>query len=424
MNPVNENSNKNFPRESEIAKNISEIQIHGDTIFSKSTEESPLPITKLKERKCHVIDYLRSNIPFIGILTAFGAELVYEVLSYFSENVAGKFIAVLLQKMGKYPVDNIENSLKQINNIEDNMKKATDCIYSHLEKIAKSDDLKGITKMCGIIHYLANDKDASEDENLKLITYAIPYVIESIVNEGEIDESQKFLIDEFFDNFVEKLEDKELLNGAVTLLTSMIESRDGDLIGKAKKIINDKFIKKVNETVKNPEYPERFDGIVKFLVSMIKSKDIELINSANKVMDDEFTKKFDENLKNYVNTDGKIKEHTSQVGRMIDLLTCMIRSKGVLKDKAVNILKEGPFGMEFFKKYSSNWDNIVICFDVRMLITSLLSDNLLHEDQVLMKKLFGQEIAKNISKYNDVESLVSKWSTDELFENLTFFKKS
>ena len=80
--------------------------------------------------------------------------------------------------------------------------------------------------------------------------------------------------------------------------------------------------------------------------------------------------------------------------------------------------------MEFFKKYSSNWDNIVICFDVRMLITSLLSDNLLHEDQVLMKKLFGQEIAKNISKYNDVESLVSKWSTDELFENLTFFKKS
>ena len=59
-----------------------------------------------------------------------------------------------------------------------------------------------------------------------------------------------------------------------------------------------------------------------------------------------------------------------------------------------------------------------------MLITSLLSDNLLHEDQVLMKKLFGQEIAKNISKYNDVESLVSKWSTDELFENLTFFKKS
>ena len=61
MNPVNENSNKNFPRESEIAKNISEIQIHGDTIFSKSTEESPLPITKLKERKYHVIDYLRST---------------------------------------------------------------------------------------------------------------------------------------------------------------------------------------------------------------------------------------------------------------------------------------------------------------------------------------------------------------------------
>lgn len=115
MNPVNKNGDKNFPRESEIAKNISEIQIHDDTVFSKSTEESPLPITKLKERKYHVIDYLRSNIhsnPFIGILTAFGAELVYEVLSYFSENVAGKFIAVLLQKMGKYPVDRLKDLLQ------------------------------------------------------------------------------------------------------------------------------------------------------------------------------------------------------------------------------------------------------------------------------------------------------------------------
>lgn len=358
-------------------------------------------------------------------MTAFGAELVYEVLSYFSENVAGKFIAVLLQKMGKYPVDNIENSLKQINNIEDNIKEAANFIYPPLKKMAKSNDPKDIVEMRAIIHYLANDKDASEDENLKLITYAIPYVIRSIVNEGEIDESQKVLIDEFFDNFVEKLEDKELLDGAVTLLTSMIESRDGDLIGKAKKIINDKFIKKVNETVKNPECPERFDGIVKFLVSMIKSKDIELINSADKVMDDKFIKKFNENLKNYVNTDGKIKEqHTSQVGMMIDLLTCMIRSKDDLKDKAVNILKKGPFGMEFFKEYSSNLDNIDICFDVRMLITSLLSDNLLHKDQELMKKLFGQKIADNISKCNDVGSLVSKWSTDKLFENLTLFKKS
>ena len=103
MNPVNKNGDKNFPRESEIAKNISEIQIHDDTIFSKSTEESPLPITKLKERKCHVIDYLRSNIPFIGILTAFGAELVYEVLSYFFRKCCRKVHSCAFAKNGKIP---------------------------------------------------------------------------------------------------------------------------------------------------------------------------------------------------------------------------------------------------------------------------------------------------------------------------------
>lgn len=345
-------------------------------------------------------------------MTAFGAELVYEVLSYFSENVAGKFIAVLLQKMGKYPVDNIENSLKQINNIEE----ATNYIYSHLEKIAKSDDLKDITKMCGIILYLANDKDASGEENLKLITYAIPYVIKSIVNEGEIDESQKFLIDEFFDNFVEKLEDKELLNGAVTLLTSMIESRDGDLIEKAKKIMNDKFIEKVNETVKNSEYSEMFDGIVEFLVSMIKSKDIELINSADKVMDDEFIKKFNENLKNYVNTDGKIKEHTFQVGRMIDLLTDMIKNGGNLKNNAINILKDGSFGMEFFKKYSSAkafTDNLCMFESVLFLMDSLFSGEFLYKDKELTKKLFGKETAKNIHKYKSARDLASEWRMNE-----------
>ena len=106
MNPVNKNGDKNFPRESEIAKNISEIQIHDDTIFSKSTEESLLPITKLKERKYHVIDYLRSNIhsnPFIGILTAFCDVLVYEVLSFFFGKNRRKVHSCAFAKNGKIP---------------------------------------------------------------------------------------------------------------------------------------------------------------------------------------------------------------------------------------------------------------------------------------------------------------------------------